>query len=377
MTLRSLFEKTVFLLGAGASMDADCLSSRDMLVDLKKRIQEMPPSDNRREPFQGIHDFIIASLHYQYAIRFPNAQQSHSFVNIEDFVMVLRQLIDREFVVPQPLIANWNEKITAWEIKHDDVFRRFLEFVTGLLVDNWTRHSEEKARDLVEPVRALMELSDGFKADFFSLNYDLVWEKVFNTSNEKLVENGFSKGRWTGEFEDEHSPIKLTLSKLHGSVDWFFDAETEEVKISDGPVGEPLIIFGSSYKMQSFDPFISLLSRFRQRLQSSTLYVIIGYSFHDRYINNILIQSLSSQLIRSAVVVDPCAWESSEDLAAAVEKTQNSKSLDEMLNLKRINPRKIEIVKMTTKQFYREYFANNAEILRNKLQSIEQEEPAF
>ena len=377
ITLKSLFEKTVFLLGAGASIDAECLSSKCMLSDLKRRISDMPSDDERKEPFQGIHDFVIASLRYQYSIKVPDADLADYSINIEDFVMVLRQLIDREFLVPQPLIGNWNEKITIWELKNEDVFKRFLNFITELLIHHWTKFNCEKAENLIAPLRNLVEIPEKFNVDVFTLNYDVVWEDCLNSDTEKLVENGFANGGWTGEFEDQHSPAKLFLSKLHGSVDWYFDTETEEVKVSEETIDEPLIIFGSSYKMQSFDPFISLLSRFRQKLQNSTLYVIVGYSFHDRYINNILIQSLGSQLVRSAVVVDPCAWSSSEDLATSVEKIQSSKSLDEMLNLKKVNPAKIEIVKMTAKDFYEEYFANSAEMLRKKLESIEQEKPAF
>ena len=162
-----------------------------------------------------------------------------------------------------------------------------------------------RQKKLIAPFRELIQSPDDFKLDIFTLNYDVVWEHCLNSDTERLIENGFSARRWTGEFDDENYPSKLLISKLHGSIDWYFDSEAEQVLLSEEPVSEPTIIFGSSNKMQSFDPFISLLSRFRQRLQTSILYVIIGYSFQDRYINNILIQSLSSKLAGTAIVVDP------------------------------------------------------------------------
>lgn len=377
MTLKNLFEKTVFLLGAGASMDAGCLSSNGMLTDLKERIRAMPATNEWKEPFESIHDFIIASLHYQNSIRIPDNSNLNNAINIEDFVMVLRQLIDREYMVPQPLVGNWNNKIIGWELKYKNVFTKFLDYITALLIDNWTNYDRNQADKLMAPIRNLIETPEVFTTDIFVLNYDVIWENCFNSDTEKLVENGFSGNRWTGEFEDPHHPAKILLSKLHGSTDWYFDPETEEVRVSQEPVGEPLIIFGSSYKMQSFDPFISLLSRFRQRLQTATLYVIIGYSFQDRYINNILIQSLGSQLARSAIVVDPDSWKTAEELVKNVEEIQSSKSLNEMLNLKKINPQKIEIIKMTAKEFYAKYFENNARILQDKLERIEQEDTVF
>lgn len=377
MSLKALFEKTVFLLGAGASTDAGCLSSNAMLADLKKNIAELPPSDTKKTAFQGIFDFVLASLNFQHSMRASDTIKQNSVINIEDFIMVLRQLIDREFIIPAPLIGNWNNKIVTWEVRNEDIFAAFLSYATNLLMNSWTRFEESKAQSLLAPFRSLIELSDAFEAEIFTLNYDLTWESSFNTPTERLIETGFSAGRWVGDFEDPENVAKLRLSKLHGSVDWYFDEATEEVRIASEPVDEPLVIFGSSYKMQSFDPFISLLSRFRQCLQTSSLYVIVGYSFQDRYINNILIQSLGSQLARSAIVVDPTAWESAEHLTERVEETQASKSLNEMLNLKYINPERVEIVKSPAESFYAEYLKNTAEKLSAALAKVEEGEPAF
>lgn len=348
-----------------------------MLSDLRNRIDALATTDHRRKPFQSIHEFILASLSYERSIKSSGKPNSSALVNIEDFVMILRQLVDREFIVPAPLIGNWNEKIVRWELQHENVFTQFLSFVTDLLVSYWTAVDEQKARTLLGPFRALMESDEPFEANVFTLNYDLLWESHFNSREEKLVETGFDAGRWTGEFDDPLSASKVRLLKLHGSVDWFFDEETEEVRSAGEPVDDPLIIFGSAYKMQSFDPFISLLSRFRNRLQTCSLCVIVGYSFQDRYINNILIQSLGSQLTRSAIVVDPHSWDDGEQLSAQVEETQSSRSLNEMLNLKRLNPQRLEIVGMTAKEFYADYLADRAKKLIEKVEKTEEGEPVF
>ena len=357
-------------------MDAGCLSSQQMLTSLRTKINSLPPTDSRRRPFQAIHEFVLASLSYERSMKSSGRVHLPGPVNIEDFVMVLRQLVDREFIVPAPLIGNWNDKIIGWELHHENVFSDFLKFVTDLLIAQWTKFDEAKAKELVAPFRQLMESDEHFEADIFTVNYDLIWETCFNTATEKTVETGFTGGRWTGEFDDPLSAAKVRLAKLHGSVDWFFDKEAEEVRGAGEPVDEPLIIFGSAYKMQSFDPFISLLSRFRSKLQDSSLYVIVGYSFQDRYINNILIQSLSSKLARTAIVVDPNA-KSSEDLSAQIEETQASKSLNEMLNLKRVSPQRLEVVPMKAKDFYDDYLAGGAKKLREKVEKVEEGEPVF
>ncbi len=376
LSLKSLFEKAVFLLGAGASMDAGCLSSQQMLVSLRTKIQALPANDPRRKPFQSIHEFILASLSYDRSMRSSGRVHQPLPVNIEDFVMVLRQLVDREFIVPPPLIGSWNNKIIGWEFHRENVFAEFLTFVTNLLTSDWTKFDRTKADDLVAPFQQLMESDEPFEAGIFTLNYDLIWETCFNKATERIVETGFASGRWTGDFDDPLNVAKVRLAKLHGSVDWFFDKEAEEVRTEEGVVDEPLIIFGSAYKMQSFDPFISLLSRFRSRLQESSLYVIVGYSFQDRYINNILIQSLASKLARTAIVVDPNG-KTSEALAAQIEETQSSRSLNEMLNLKRVNPGRLQVLPMKAADFYKEYLADGARKLIETVEKVEEGEPVF
>ena len=107
MILEEVFKKVVFLLGAGASKDAGCKLSSEMLHSLKEAINNLKANEkdfiNYKEDFNEIYHFILASLKYQSTIR-DTCSNISSYVNIEDFVMILRQLIDKEFVIPYPLI---------------------------------------------------------------------------------------------------------------------------------------------------------------------------------------------------------------------------------------------------------------------------------
>jgi len=88
-------------------------------------------------------------------------------------------------------------------------------------------------------------------------------------------------------------------------------SESEEILIKENIVDgrDPLIIFGSYSKMLSFDPFLYILSKFRTLLEESTIFIVIGYSFHDKYINNLLIQQLSQNtdkdIPKKLLIVDP------------------------------------------------------------------------
>lgn len=395
MKLVEVFQKTVFLLGAGASKDAGCKLSIDMLISLEKAIHNLTPSDkefiNNKEDFNEIYHFILASLRYQFTLK-DSSVNRNTYVNIEDFVMVLRQLIDKEYIIPYPLIGNWNDKILKWELKNGNVFELFKEFITLQLVNNWTRFDKGIAETILHPIRDFLGNSENVVLNVFSLNYDLIFEQVFNSSTCKILDNGFSERHisenmvryWAADFNNELNQTKINLYKLHGSLDWEYNKETQEISIkenvNDGK--EPLMIFGSSSKMLSFDPFLYILSKFREKLEQATIFVAIGYSFHDKYINNLLIQQLSQNTNedkpKKLLIIDPKRDEQTPStFADELKSIQDSKSINDIINFRQVSPERIRLIQKTAAEFYSEYFANNADLLKQELQQAEQEDKIF
>lgn len=399
MKLKELFDKTIFLIGAGASMDAECLSSSGMLSNLKQSTLQLDKPDENghynkykdfQKQFSEIFDFIVASLNYQFTLKDSNFNIAPN-LNVEDFVMVLKQIIDREYIVPYPLVGNWNDKITKWELKSNDndIFREFLNFIISLLTSRWTNINSTRAKSLLSPIRELLNSSETFKLRIFSLNYDLLFENILASLSENLIETGFTSELiskdiikvWNDSaFTDENSKSKLQLYKLHGSLNWEYDSVYELIKekqvIGDGK--EPLIIFGSANKMLSFDPFLFILSEFRKRLNSSSLIVVIGYSFHDKYINNLLIQQLQQSNTRRMIIVDPYPMAEKEtDFVNKLEAIQTIRSVNDLINFKKANPEKIKIIKLSAKKFFHQYFSNKAENLKLLAKEAEQEDILF
>lgn len=95
---------------------------------------------------------------------------------------------------------------------------------------------------------------------------------------------------------------KINLSKKHGFLDWYL-SEDDTRSLADHEVAfnplnpderKPHIILGFEYKLFSVDPFFTLLQQFIQKLKVSKLLVVIGYSFFNNYLNNIIIRHLNS-----------------------------------------------------------------------------------
>lgn len=400
MSLENVFKKVTFLLGAGASVGAGCLSSPSMLIELKKGIQLLDkPDDNGKyskykelqNQFEEIYNFIVASLRYQYSLKDSRNTINYT-INIEDFVMVLKQIIDREFIVPYPLVGNWNDKITKWELSNneEDVFIAFLNYIIYELTTSWTDFDVRKGKSLLKPFKDILNLSERFKMNIFTLNYDLLFEQIINNPTEQLIENGFSKQSVSSEeiinvwlegvFNDNNSSAKINLFKLHGSLNWEYDTEKELILEKEEVIKdkEPLIIFGSANKMLSFDPFLFILSEFRKKLHDSTIIVVIGYSFHDKYINNLLIQQLQQSDNKLMIVVDPDPLDKDEkNFVKELENIQTLKTINDLINFKKANPEKIRIEPIKALKFYKDYFGNKAEKLKKIIKETEKDEIIF
>ena len=92
---------------------------------------------------------------------------------------------------------------------------------------------------------------------------------------------------------------------MYGICSLIFDrhakAEDFEVRKATAP------IFGTNSKLTGRDPFLTLVHAFAQQLRSAQILVAIGYSFSDKYINEIIEQRMRDNLPLRLVLVSPDA----------------------------------------------------------------------
>lgn len=150
--------------------------------------------------------------------------------------------------------------------------------------------------------------------EIFTLNYDLLFEKAMESVGVPYfdgfigsVEPFFLPEAVEAEESQEDQSVYPPRSwsrlwKLHGSIGWRLrlgssGTRNRITRLPDGelPTGEELMIFPSRDKYADSRklPFLTLQDRMRRFLMSGeTLLAIIGYSFSDEHINEILFQGL-------------------------------------------------------------------------------------
>jgi hypothetical protein len=303
-------EATVaYLVGAGLCVDAGLPHSVQLACKLKRFLEEeaTDPANTEAQAQRALLYFLIGGIRYQWARVGMDPDQP---INVEQIATAALRLGNRIRDPLSPYVASWSEKIGELEGGSAEIFTRFIELIFARLKE-WLR---TPANEKIEYINRIGDLhNEKVRVSIFSLNYDLAIETAFTNAGRALV-NGFNNGTWNAQLLSD--PTNVRLYKLHGSLDWVDDemhgicslifdrhpnAEDFEANKS------PLLIFGTDAKLSGRDPFLTLVYGFSEHLRAADILVCIGYSFTDKYINEIIEQRMRDNLSMRLVLVCPSA----------------------------------------------------------------------
>jgi len=421
MEIKQAIDKSLFCIGAGASCDAKCKTSGEMLDALKKLICSESNDYFTKTECETIK-FLFSCLHYQAEWRTLEANNQYPIMpNIEELALLIRRIKNRDNFLPYPVTGNWADKLISLEAKFKEengiqagigLFEKLEDTIKNRLLPKWL---EVQQTDFLKPLDSFFEKNNAdFILEIFSLNNDLVFEKHYSENKAKPF-RGFYSGEWRGFYNrpNEEECNRINLYKLHGSLDW--------IRLSDGNILEnpklaqlseeddenriehnPFIIFGQGIKVFSIEPFVSLIQSFREKLRERSYLFIIGYSFFDPYINNLLIHAVKeareenkkiiivnpnlaypSPLEDSHFVVDELLgchitddnYEAKKLLTDYLEDIQRNAFYSELpeFNIKQIPTESLFYLRMNTSNFLQHFFSNSGDRLLKLIEKFENE----
>ncbi len=421
MEIKEAINKSLFFLGAGASKNAGCLLSFDMLSFLRDEIQN--DTDNTFLPSEKkALKFILSCLEYHNEWRtLELSDKDLKFTpNIEELALIIRRIKNRENFIPYPITGNWSDKLTqleneyqrepSTEKKGKTIFEAIDLKLKCDLLPEWLKFDSQNLGYL-NPLSNFFRShpNENFRLDIFSLNNDLVMEE-FSATNKLSPWRGFSNGKWVGLDVEEvkmEDFDRINLFKLHGSLDWV-RLSTNEFKQKQDLTGQddenidkyhnPYVIFGQGTKTFSIEPFFSLVQHFKKKLSKKEYFFVIGYSFFDPYINNLLIEATSGNS-KKIIIVNPkfgpdsikiggvfkhlneeefyrIEYPSKTDvntLAKYIEKIQTNAFYSELpeYNVSQITSNNIEILPIGFDIFLQKFFENGGKLLLDFIKGFE------
>ena len=172
--------------------------------------------------------------------------------------------------------------------------------------------------------------SDKGKIAVFTTNYDTVIEEYCRSHSQSIeCIDGFvhdKAGRryvWKASFEptNEAAHTKVFLYKLHGSTTWQAGEADDKNSIVHKPDGSPSAdLARDMYIRPSLDakdvatqnePYLTILKKFKEIIPLHDVCVVVGYSFRDKHVSEVLVDLLNSCKILIAVSPTAAAdfWE--------------------------------------------------------------------
>ncbi len=259
-------KEVAFLLGAGASVEAG-------VPDTAKLIQAF------RE--QETDDGDIGSFLEMLA---KWAETQGRMVDIELVLETLQRLTDWS---EEPLAALQKKPITVKGIKPRKLLQALRDFIKKQVLVDPTKIS------YLEPLRGFVDTEKPLS--IYSLNYDTAIE-IFCAENRLVYRDGFGED-WNSQVFDDPN-IDLRLFKLHGSVTWYRTDRGRFLKIpvllKESSVelvtkerADALMLYPAQ-KLSYVEPLFELLLQMKKRLATCQFLVVVGYSFRDDHIRQIL-----------------------------------------------------------------------------------------
>lgn len=332
------------LLGAGASVDAGIPASFGLTEALVKRIQR----DSRTDLSSALHFVCGALIAYDAA----EGESPYRGLDVERVFAAVELLAERHELEVTPFVAAWHPAVDGWDRQAASVplgfDRNFQRAVTDdrrggfntpsrlimSLIRNATSQSAtgftyaRLAGQMLNELRGLVATTRK-QVDYLgplvrcgrrrqgvtiaSLNYDLSVELAAEVAGVRCttgIERWITDGTWkwpTGG---------VRLLKLHGSIDWAWDRQEhvpghlprDVVTVSEEPTNEerrPVVVFGQRGKLRAAGPFLGLLGEFESHLAQADHLLVIGYSFRDDHVNEVIRRWTADDKTRMITAVDP------------------------------------------------------------------------
>lgn len=346
-------DSLLFLLGAGASVDAGIKHARAMTLDIEQKIRTDPDFDD----FYDLYNYLKSSIIYQRGLEGAFDEQT---ATIEELLDVLSEINQKHQNKLYPFIGGWNihllkvageefEKVASLDKQIRAQLFQWIN-ISNYDQSKYFRRFSDFVSDIGSAVRV------------FTLNYDICVEKAL-AGTPLTIELGFNGDReWEASKFDanENADVGLYLYKLHGSIDWIRDVGNGHIlTLCDNPQPNPELIFGTAAKLSSIDPYLFYVHELRKYSLSEALrfIVVIGYSFSDEYINGLIEQAVTRSDYLKVLVISPI----SEDKEGTVDTkiAQRCRHVSDRLS---IPESRIIVEDMTAKDFFEQnmelsYFA--------------------
>lgn len=338
-------EKVLILLGAGASSEAGIPISTQMTNFIVENVRS-----NTQAHYNGSSDVINYIIGQIIGHGTSNKQNYNDPVDVEQLFTAVKLLSERNDLEIAPFVESWKPGVRAFDRKRLASF--FASDFTRALMSGNSVQLENLLKEVIQAetgmiggdvyknllgymmiaLRKVVNIEDVSVVDYLKPIVDIAKKQKqltvatvnYDRSIELICEKEgipFSTGikSFSGRGKLNPPQSGIYLLKIHGSIDWSFNWSHPKdmpgsalrqtiVDISNNPLGDPQlpgIIFGRREKLIAQGPFLELLAEFDRELTTANKLVVVGYSFRDDHINELIRKWININDKHCVSVIDP------------------------------------------------------------------------
>jgi hypothetical protein len=336
-------ERAVFLIGSGASRDADIPGVAEITRVVRSgdgvfrgsdgvfRVDKSHPNFDLLSYAKDVERVLACiSAFDAVAARFYGYWKIAGTLDYEELANIAGRLDDallmeREDAALEPLITQLAASLTSGDVcelsRLVSAVREYIVDVTWSMLDR----TPSETRHLAVLLDACREVGT---VDVFTLNHDLVIEKALHDAGIDYSD-GFERHDCDLRIWSDSYSAPVRLFKLHGSISWWgFQLPDEDwrgyvtAQVTNGDAFHasvsagglhtphdmrPVFLAGTFGKSYGYETWIFPDQHFRlhEALQGANRLIVIGYGFRDKAINSRLIGWLSGAKDNRVVIVHP------------------------------------------------------------------------
>ena len=306
--------RIIFLLGAGFSASANLPTSIDLAREFGPFIRERADGRGPKQ-LTFLHFYIDGGIRLQ---RGKLGLDPSDPVNIEEIDIAGRHLSNRESSPLAPFVSGWHPHLNELVAQEPRLIEQYLDCFYDFL--SHRLGNPEVCRcafiDRIAEIAAEYQ-----KLDVFTLNYDncveLALEPYCQAHPDFVFVDGFSANGWEPHLFSQAIENKrlIRFYKLHGGLNWIASEEFGLVNKAKCPpnlaeefIGmRPHLVFGTDTKLTGDQPFFTMAHFFYEALAEADVFVVIGYSFGDAYINALIKQAARNRPKNDTLLIDRIA----------------------------------------------------------------------
>lgn len=293
--------KTALFLGAGASAFASQPTTQKIMELVRESVQQHSDELDWDENLQNYIMRVIKDDTYADVEKlYDGIERVINITNNRNCKPIIYNIDKHDYGITDTRIISGLASLRS-------IIHQILR--TSFVIDSDTSKSIGQMYDMI-----LSVIKDEGVKEFqvFTTNYDLVMETYSERADLEII-NGFKiypyrKWIWANSWDRCTDKPPLYLIKMHGSIYWHKDADDKIVEtrsVVDEDIDRySMIAPTEGAKDYDREPFSALINRFRTAIKEVDILLVIGFSYRDEKIVDIIKEGLKNNMILISISPD-------------------------------------------------------------------------